>query len=285
MNNDIEVVAEKAKTETNESENQTIAALKLSGLQTSNEVIIWLPAEELKSSIKPDPSNRIDHNNHNHILRLRKSIRRDGYCKEKPIIVGSDLIIRAGEHRYYACIEENSGAWIKISDSSDLETLSRIDDIAKPWSTISWIRKHANGGRGDYPKIIEFIEKYGFGIKVSMMILADQSNECPSDDFDRIKGGEFEVKDWDKAYWKADRIKDFGQFFLKPKDCDNTHFAAAVLKCLKTQGYNHDLMLEKVKVQSRKLRLQRNRRDNLEILQDIYNYRRRGQKLILTNNL
>jgi len=246
---------------------------KLGGLEAVNEVLMFLPHHEL-GDITPDPSNRLDKENHNHIKRLRKSMRDNGFSKGEPIIIGSDLVIKDGHHRYYAAKEEGCGIWIKVDDKYDLKTISRMKDIRKPWSTLSWIKKYANEGLGDYPKIQKFIDKYGYGVKVNLMILTNTQHETPQEMFDCIRMGEFTVDNWGRSHEKAGRIKDFSPFFLQEKDHKNTYFAASVLKCLKTTGYKHDLMMAKVKVQTRKLRLQRNRRDNLEMLQEIYNYKR-----------
>ena len=247
---------------------------KLSGVaKVESKILFNLDPHELKNSIIPNPANRVDQENRHHIMRLRKSIRENGYMQEKPIIVGSDLVIKAGHHRYYAAIAEGSGAWVQIDDDYDLTEHSLADNIQKPWSTLSWIRLHANAGSGDFPRIQDFLTRYGFGVKVGMMLLSDKQSEPSADEFDVIAKGTFVVKDWGKAEWKAERILDFAPYFENDNRCRSTLFAAAILKCLKVKGYNHQRMLKKVAMQTRKLRLQRTRQENLEMLEEIYNYR------------
>jgi len=143
---------------------------------------------------------------------------------------------------------------------------------------MDWIRKYANEGVGDYPTILAFCEHYGFGVKVNMMICAGKTNETNQELFDRVVDGDFGVDDWEKAHFKARCIRSFGQYLEQEKECQNTYFAAAVLFCLQVKGYNHEEMLHKVAIQTGRLRLQRNRRENLQMLQDIYNFKRHRHK-------
>jgi len=250
-----------------------------------NEELINISFEEL-GDLKPDKSNRVDKDNRNHIKRLRKSMRLHGYSRQEPIIVGSDLVIREGHHRYFAAQEEGIGVWIKIDDEHDIQTISQIKDIRKPWSSKSWIKKYANEGKGDFPAIQAFMDRYGFTLKVTLMILSDTANECCSNMFDSIKYGTFEVKDWQTAHDKAGQIMEFLPFFMHPKDVNNVYFGAAILKCLKTEGYDHDKMVKKVQAQTMRLRLQRNRRDTLEMLEEIYNFKcMQATRINLTKNL
>ena len=157
------------KTEEIVEEGQSEAMAKLGGLTTSTKTLIHLSPEELKTDIKPNIKNRLILNDHNHIRRLRKSMREKGFVQEKAIIIGSDLTIKAGHYRYYAALEEGIGAWVQIDDNYDLKEHSQVDNIVKPWSSISWIRYYANEKKGDYPRIMEFIEKYGFDPHIGLM--------------------------------------------------------------------------------------------------------------------
>jgi len=265
-------------TETTEATEATTSIFNGKEVVTQDDVIMFIDADCVSDLIKPNPSNRVDKTHVHHIKRLKKSLTKQGFSKHNPIIVGSDGVIKAGHHRYYASLELGIGIWIRTDDKYDLKTISQMENIAKKWTSMDWIRKFANEGIGDYPEILKFCETYQFGVKVNLMLLTGKTNESHQDTFDKITNGEFKVENWTEAHYKASCIKSFGQYLNKEADCNNTYFAASVLHCLSVNGYSHEEMIRKTQVQSRKLRLQRNRRDNVEMLQDIYNFKRHTSK-------
>lgn len=270
MNNDAVV-----ETSDNKTINDNPKAI-LRGLKTTDtSTIIYLSPKELQTDICINPANRvINPEKDNHIRRLRKNMRENGYIKDYPIIVNSDLVIQAGHHRYWAAVFENIGAWVKVVDTYDIRERSLAEGLVKKWSSGSWIEYYANQNTGSYPRIREFIKKYGLGVKSAIMILLDKTSEPCDSDFEELAHGTFKVNNWEDAEYKATQIFAFSSICSKPREWKSTHFVAAVLKCLKTEGYDHSSMIEKAKIQSRKLRIQRTRKYNLEMLQEIYNYNR-----------
>lgn len=204
-----------------------------------------------------------------------------GFSQHTPIVVGSDGQIKAGHHRYYAALELGIGVWIKIDDEYSLEEVTQIEGVSKKWNMMDWILKHANAEVGEFPSILAFSKKYNFGTQTLLKILFDSPNGIKENIYDDIREGKFEVKDWDKAHRTAKHVRSFAGYFEKKKDYSNSHFATAVIHCLGVKGYSPQEMERKASMQSQKIKLQRNRRDNLEMLQAVYNYKRSKRNKML----
>jgi hypothetical protein len=71
------------------------------------------------------------------------------------------------------------------------------------------------------------------------------------------------IKDWQKYYPGADRRT----------------FAIALVLIYNIKGYSHDKMMQKIKYQSTKLVDCTNTKTYLALLEEIYNYKERGEKL------
>jgi len=245
----------------------------------------------IKNWVKENPENRVIDKGCAHIKNLANKMRRYGFVREKAMVVDSKYVIKAGHHRFHACQrleqDENKGnykgAWIVIDDNFNLQESTEIDDTVQKWGTMHWIVYHARQGNGEYKKIVDFIETSGLGIKAGMSLLLGSSSQSSGDEFIDLREGRFKVKDWNMANKRLEYIKSLGQYLDNPKEWKSVHLVTAIQKCFKVEGFDPDVLLHKISKQTRKFRVQRRRKDMLEVLQDIYNYmRKEGSRINLT---
>jgi hypothetical protein len=243
--------------------------------------MLHLRPEEL-DDLTPNPSNRVtdSQGSKNRIAILAKEFVEHGFSQHFPIVVSGDLIIRSGHHRWYAAKKAQCPVWIQIDDETTLEDMARMESHTTKWKTSDWLTKHAKEGVGDFPRIALFMDDYGFGVKVALMILSNRAAQHSRADNQLVLRGEYQVKDWDKAIWKAERIKELGAFLPKSEDYRNCYFASAVMKCLETKGFKTPSMITKIKDQLQRFRLQRNMQENLQMFEEIYNFGRRAANRI-----
>ena len=238
--------------------------------------------------IKENPENRVINKGSPHIKRIANNLRKYGYIREKAMIVDSDYVLKSGHHRFNACkmleVDENKGdyrgAWILIDDNFSLQEATEIDDEVARWKSTDWIVYYARQGNEEYKKIMEFVEANNLGIKAAQSLLLDCATQSSAEVFMDIKKGEFKVKDWGLAHGRVGYLKSLAQYLDKPEEWRNVHLVTAIQKLFKTPGFDPEVLVRKISKQTRKFRIQRNRRDMLEVLQDIYNYMRKdGHKI------
>lgn len=259
-----------------EAATTTTTDIRLQNAPKAQKDLLFVEHELIEGLVLPNPANRIDQDNRAHIGRLRKKMREFGFSKDHPIIIGSDGIIKKGHHRYFAAIEEGVGIWVEINDDFTLVEHARMDNVAKKWSSRDWIMNYARAGNSEYVRILDFMSRHQFGIKVTLALVTGKMSESSQEVFDMIETGSFKVKDWDRAKGFAKGILDFEPLFPNQKDCRNTHFALAVIYLLNQPKYAHHRMIEQASKQSRRLRLQRTRKENVEMLVEIYNHSLKG---------
>jgi hypothetical protein len=238
------------------------------------EFIYFIPAKDL-NKISPDKGNRVDSDDSNHVNSLVSSMEREGYLKRFPITLSGKGVIKDGHHRYRAAKKANIGVWVKIdiNDDFDLVSISQADGLFRHWKSLDWIKKFAKEGIGEFPEILNFYNKYDFGVKIVQMLLLNAASEASNKAFDNIRYGEFEVpkENWEIAHQNAQKILDFSDYFENPRDARTIQFSCAVLKLLTVDGYDHDKMLKAISRNQTKFVLQGRRKENMSMMIRMYN--------------
>lgn len=233
--------------------------------------------------IRPNPSNRsISQNN---LRKIRKTLLKYGHRIQGAITVGSDLVVKAGHHRFIACQQMQSlpkdkrgkykGAWIVIDDSVDFQEKTEIDNAQKGWTTLDMIHKYASDGKEEYIRLVDFMTRHGLKLKATQALLNNISTQASQPAFDIMKDGLFKAKDWDLAEQRVEYMKELGSYLDNAEEWNNVHLVTAVQKCFSMDGFDPAWLVKKVARQSGSFRIQRNRRETLDMLEKIYNHGRR----------
>jgi hypothetical protein len=195
-----------------------------------------------------------------------------------PIQVNEKMEVLDGQHRLAACTELGLPVHYFVSKGGNLRTVQVLNSNSKDWKIEDYMESYIEQGIKDYQTYKEFYQSYGFNHKVCLMLLLnrDASN---SDDLRDFAEGNFRIKSVAKAAETAEKINLCGQHYDGFK---RRNFIFALMKCLKKPKFNFDEFLKKLSYQSRKMVDCSQVEQYLELIEEIYNFKRnKGEKLVL----
>ena len=177
--------------------NQVGSKTELSKVETAiKKLYILTPAHY--DMIKPNEANRIIGVNDPHVLKLVESMKKNGFNPQHPIIVGPDMVIRAGHHRYVAAKIAKVTIFVEVDKNEKMTLLEQTkqDDIQKKWSTKDFIRTYAKvEGKQDYLDLKQIIRGYdNFPVKVIIASCAHIGNQASGGIFKSIRTGKFQFQ-------------------------------------------------------------------------------------------
>ena len=152
------------------------------------------------------------------------------------------------------------------------------------WKKSDYLQSYSDLGVEPYIKMQEFMESYPeFGIAACEVILTQlhrgSSKTKKVDDGKKVilkyfEEGLLEIPDYNYSCVIADRIKEFGEYY---KGFNRVTFVRTILALLKHKEYDHKDMIRKVSFQSTKMVDCTNVEQYKQMLEDIYNYKRKNK--------
>ena len=163
---------------------------------TTKKLYVLTPSQH--DMIKPNEANRVVGVNDSHVQKLVESMKKDGFNPLRPIIVGTNNVIRAGHNRYVAAKIAKVTIFVEV-DENEKGTLleqTKQDDIQKKWSTKDFIRTYAKiEGKQDYLELKQIVRGYfNFPIKVIIASCARIGNQANGGIFKSIRTGKFQFQ-------------------------------------------------------------------------------------------
>ena len=154
---------------------------------------VFMLQPEYYGLIAPSKANRFVGSNDSHVKKLAKSMRENGFNKDKPIIVGSNGEIKAGHNRYAAAQLVQCPIYVKVNDSYDLTQQTKQDDINKKWSSEDFIRLYSGQEKQVYLDLNRIIQAYpNFPIKIIIASCSAIGNQASGNIFNAVRTGDFE---------------------------------------------------------------------------------------------
>ena len=202
---------------------------------------------------------------------LVTSMQNNGFIPLFPIIVRSDGEIVSGQHRYKAAVATNSPIYFIQNDALTMDKVREIERIGSPkWSLGDFVDAWASLGKEDYIWLQNFCSTHEFSLVV-VFNLARFGNVITRKE-DLIHGKMvLTAEDRARVLRVYDVAKDLSPFL--PKHWKTSAFASAVHAMIRTDGYNHDQMLQRLSYQSTRLVPFLRRNDYIGRLEEIYNYK------------
>ena len=217
--------------------------------------------------------NRMVHPGHLH--RLKKSF------EEKqlliPIIVNENNQVIDGQHRLEVCRQLNLPVYYIINPGYGIKEIQKLNTHMKNWNVDDYLKCYCGQGLEDYIEYKEFRAKYGFGHQESLAFLMGSTSN-----FSKIfNDGNLKIKSLKEAEIAAQKVSQFAEFY---KGYRRKSFVFAVLSLLKHPEYDHIEMLKKVQMQQRNMIRCANTEQYLALLEEIYNFHKRGNRVRFTKN-
>ncbi len=202
-----------------------------------------------------------------HVQRLLKAISKKNLLQVNPIICNENMEVVDGQHRLEAaqrlCIPiyyiQNTG----ISKSD----IAAINSNAKNWTVMDYINYWTVEKRSGFDKLSSFLSENTLIPPSTALAMMSSDGSRNTQD---LRDGVIDISNYDLAVKIAVIIKFYRNIFPHAYD---RNFILAVIETVRIPGYDHEIMKGKLEYQSRSLVKCANKKQYLEMLEEIYNYR------------
>jgi hypothetical protein len=248
----------------------TVAMVKTSNqLQKDTTVNTVLKTNDY-SKFKSKDGNR--NLNELHLKRLTQSIKQNDLLHANPILVNENYEIIDGQHRFNVCRQLNKPVhYVKVKGLG-LSEIQILNANAKNWKLEDYIDGYCSMGMQEYCYLKALITKTNLGI-TPLLSMFTYYNGTSCDD---LKNGQLILNFKNRGLIILEWIKDWVKFY---QGGDRRSFIYALIQLYNVKGYSHEKMMQKIKYQSTKLVDCTNTKTYLALLEEIYNFKERGEKL------
>jgi hypothetical protein len=192
-----------------------------------------------------------------------------------PILVNSKFEIIDGQHRLAAAEKLKLYIYYTVDDQISKADIANVNALSKNWNI------------NDYINYWTVEKKEGFDMLSSFMI--DNPLIPPSTvlmmlstgkkrDLDGLRRGVIDVSNYDQALIIAGIVKEYSLIITFAYD---RNFVLAVINCIYTQDYDHEVMKRKIEYQSRSLVKCVNVKQYNGMFEEIYNHGQQKNRLII----
>ena len=205
--------------------------------------------------------------NHLHLNRLIQSMQ-EKYIPV-PILVNEKYDIIDGQHRWSAVKHLDLPVYYHMVPGLRLKDVHRLNTNMRTWTAEEYLDGYCKLNYPHYIQFKAFKRTHKFGQNECMSILTHGGHPGGSL-FDTFKKGAFKIHSYEKATEIAEKLTAIGQYYDGYK---RRNFVFSMLDMFKNPDYDHDIFLNKLSYQSRKLTDQTTIVHYKECIMEIYNYR------------
>ena len=207
--------------------------------------------------------------NKNHVENIKKSMQKKFLIS--PITVNKNFEVIDGQHRLIASKDLGLPIYYFINNNYGIKEMQRLNAINKNWTPINYLNTGVALNNQNYIDFKRFKKKYGFSHAVSLTLLCNNNSKS---EHDKFKEGTFKVKDYELACKYAELIYLVSPYYEEFK---RRIFVSAILFLLKNKQdvFSMQEFIDKLKTKPNYLQHCVNTKQYLELIEEIYNYRRR----------
>ena len=207
--------------------------------------------------------------NKNHVENIKKSMQKKFLVS--PITVNEKFEVIDGQHRLIASKDLGLPIYYFINNNYSIKEMQRLNAINKNWTPINYLNTGIKLNDQNYIDYKRFKNKYGFSHDINLTLLCNNNTKPNANKF---REGTFKVKNYELACKYADLIYLVSPFY---KGFKRIRFVSAILFLLKQKQdfFSMQEFINKLKKQPNSLQHCINTRQYLELIEEIYNYRRR----------
>ena len=229
------------------------------------------------SIFKLHPSNRkVDMNR---VKKIAASMKEDGLFLE-PIIVSSHMYVADGQHRLEAAKIAGCGIYyiVDYAIKGIFAAAAQRNRNAKSWSKNDYVDGLAAEGVHNYKVLQGFAKKYPmFTLTEQILLLQNSANSGSKDSFinGNLKiGSEIMAEHW------ANRLIRLREYFPKGYNTSNFVRTMIILFEKKSGVFNFEEFMHKLELRPTALKPCGDKRSYSELIEDIYNYKRRNDEKV-----
>lgn len=208
------------------------------------------------------------------IGKIKESIRKCGFIGA--IVVNENLEVIDGQGRLKACEELGVPIDYIVEEGLTIDDCIEMNISATPWNLNDYINSYADRGNKNYIRLRDFVNscKYGFATSTYAVFRSAKANKT-----NQIKNGTLIVTDEDIE--RAKEIVDFWSNFDEIATNRPTEFYAAIAYCYDMECVDNYRLINKVKQFERKFENIANITDAIDVIEDCYNDRKRGDHVYI----
>ena len=207
-------------------------------------------------------------------------------CVPNAILCNEKYEIIDGQNRFYALKEMGLPIYYYCIEGLNIYDVAFLNSYGKNWMPSDFVRMWAELGKQEYKDIVSFCKQYPeLSLKHCLMILSDsiaaQQRELSHKDKrarNRLKLGEFEIKDIKHAHFVASSIMQYKPF-ARPGVAiyKQAAFVCAMIQLLRKPCFDNNEMVRRVNFYPSLFYRCINAKEYIQMLEDLWNYRRRNK--------
>lgn len=224
----------------------------------------------MESTLDHDLFNSIVSNrevDQRHVNTLVKAIRKKNLLHLNPILVNGKYEVIDGQHRLEAARILGVEVYYIRDDHVNKSDIAAINSNAKNWNVMDYINYYTIEKKAGFDRLSAFLSE-------NPMIPPSTALHMLSSDGKRnaaaLKEGFVDTGNYEFAKNIGIILKGYRNFIDHAYD---RNFVLAVIQCVSIPGYDHELMKQKLEYQSRSLVKCVSKKQYVELLQEIYNYK------------
>jgi hypothetical protein len=207
-----------------------------------------------------------------HLKRLTESVKENDLLHANPILVNQKYEIIDGQHRFNVCRNLGKAVhYIKVKGLG-LSEIQILNANSKNWKAQDYIDGYCSMGISEYCYLNKLLKETKLGVSVLLSMYASDDGENSI----KLKNGELVLNNKTRGAIVLQWLNDWNLFY---DGFNRRSFVRALVNLYSIKGYSHDKMMQKIKYQSAKLVDCTNTKTYLALLEEIYNFKERGEKL------
>jgi len=202
-----------------------------------------------------------------HVNRLIDAIDKKNLLHLHPIICNDQHEVIDGQHRLEAAKRLGAEVYYIIDNQISKGDIAAINSNAKNWSVMDYINYWTIEKRRGFDRLSAFIsENPLIPPSTALMMLSSDGKRNTSS----LKEGIVDTANYDSACKIASILKEYRNMIEHAYD---RNFVLAVMEMVTHADYDHENMRAKLEYQSRSLVKCVSKRQYVELLEEIYNYK------------
>jgi hypothetical protein len=209
-----------------------------------------------------------------HVRKLVQSMQQE--YLQRPIDVNENYEIIDGQHRYTAIKELNLPLFYVVRKGWTMKQVQVANSNTKGWTMQDIVDSQATLGNKEYIKIKEFRKKHGLTIHHSINLLnVNASGQM-------MKNGKFVVTNLQAAEIAVNLIKTVSK--IVNFDCFRRPFVFTFRRLAENPNFNPEIFINKLKYQGDRFHPCIDVKSQIELIEEIYNYRNQNKVNLRINS-
>ena len=219
-----------------------------------------------------------------HIRELKGSLERNGFLKSKAISVkhipgSSKLRVIDGQHRLLAAKELGINVWYKIDNDIAEDALPDLQ-IAKKWLPKDYLKHFVAKGKAEYAKLAEICDMFP-GVSISSVVLLLRGGINEESYMNDFRAGVVKLTHLKQAVEALELAEELNKSY-KHAWLHGRTFLSAFIQILALPGYDHKIMLGKLKFRGEEFVQMLSGEGYFKIFDKIYNHGARTNRIAFT---